>query len=413
MLNYKLITGLSLGVAIALSTSGCANKDQNVDVLNQKNQQIMELQKKLNEKNTKITELEDKSVQASNSNSSHKDENAVSNSLVPPNAKVGECYAKVLVPEKVEEKTKNVLVEDEKTKIELTQATYKVIDKKITLRAETKKINIIPAVYEEVESEKVLIEPERTELIVVPATYKTVEEKIVIKEQKIVNKVIPATYKEVEEKVLISDAHTAWKKGRGEIEKVDNSTGDIMCLVNVPAKYQTITKKLIDTPSRTEQTIIPAVYKTVKSTVIDVPAHTKEKVIPAVYKTVTKKVLKTPAKVNEVIIPAICKITKVKVIDTPSQERNVTIPAVYEDYTVKVKTADSYLRWQPILCETNTKPGIISKLQKELKNQGYDIKSVNGKYDNTTKAAVNKYQEDKQLSTGALTLKTLESLGLN
>ena len=34
---------------------------------------------------------------------------------------------------------------------------------------------------------------------------------------------VPATYKTVSEKILVKPAYTSWKKGRGEIEKVDNS----------------------------------------------------------------------------------------------------------------------------------------------------------------------------------------------
>ena len=409
MLNYKLITSLSFGVALALATTGCATKDTNL--LNEKDQTIMQLQKKLNDKNDEIAQLNANKVAQDKTTAMQKDENAISNSLVPQNAKPGECYAKVLVPEKFEEKTKTRLVQDEKNEIVVTPATYKVIDKKVSLRAASTKLEIIPAVYED-QTEEILVQAERTELVLIPATYKTIEEEILIEDEKEVIKTIPATYKEVSEEVLITPAHTAWKQGRGEIEKVNNSTGDIMCLIEVPAIYKTVTKKVLDTEAYTQKEIIPAVYKTIKSRVVDIPSHTEEKVIPAVYATITKKVLVTPETTNEIKIPAICKLVKVKVIDTPSSEEVVYTPSVYEDYTTTIKTEDSYLRWQPILCETNTKPDIISDLQRTLRGKGYNVRNINGEYDKDTKEAVKQYQIDNKLSQGALTLKTLESLGL-
>jgi hypothetical protein len=50
-----------------------------------------------------------------------------------------------------------------------------------------------------------------------------------------------------------------WKKGRGPIEKIDAATGEIMCLVEVPATY-----KVMDTPPTTREVTVPAEYKTVK-----------------------------------------------------------------------------------------------------------------------------------------------------
>jgi hypothetical protein len=60
---------------------------------------------------------------------------------------------------------------------------------------------------------------------------------------------IPAKYEEVEEKVLVEEAHSVWQKGRGLIEKVDNTTGEIMCLVEVPASYKTVRKQVVVKPA--------------------------------------------------------------------------------------------------------------------------------------------------------------------
>ncbi len=420
--NFKTISTLGVAITIALSMSGCANKDNSQMLLEQKNKTIAKLQEKLqvtknevNEKDIKIKQLKSQNIAlAKNTKEAEKkDKNSVANnSLIPPNAKVGECFAKVLVPPVYKEETKTRLVRAGTKSIVVIPATYKVVDKKVQIRAKSKKLVVIPAVYKKVK-EKILVQPEKTKLIVIPATYKTVTNKVLVSEARDVIKTVPTKYKTVTEKILISPAHTEWKRGRGEIEKINNATGDIMCLVEVPAVYKTVTKKVVDVPAHTVKKVIPAVYETVTKRVVDVPAHTVKKVIPAVYKTITKKVLVTPATTKEITIPAICKIVKTRVIDKPAKEVVVKKDPVYKDYTIKVKVADSYLRWQPILCKTNTKPNIIKKLQRRLKQKGYAIRKITGVYDRATKAAVNKYQKDNSLSTGALTLKTLESLGLN
>ena len=418
--TFKSISTLGVAIAITLSMSGCANKDNSKMLLEQKDKTIAKLQEKLKVTKSEVSkkdmqikqlQLQKETLEKNTKAAEKRDKNSVANSLVPPNAKVGECYAKVLVPPVYEEQTKRRLVKAGTEEIVVVPATYKVVEKKVKIRDKSKKLVVVPAVYKVVK-EKILVEPEKTKLIVVPATYKSITEKILVSEPREVIKTVPTKYKTVTEKVLISPAHTEWKIGRGEIEKINNATGDIMCLVEVPAVYKTVTKRVVDVPAHTVKKVIPAVYKTVTKRVVDVPAHTVKKVIPAVYKTVTKKVLVKPATTKEITIPAICKIVKTRVIDKPAKEVVVKKDPVYENYTIKVKVADSYLRWQPILCKTNTRPDIIKKLQRKLRKKGYSIKRISGIYDRATKAAVNKYQRDNGLSTGALTLKTLESLGL-
>jgi len=105
-------------------------------------------------------------------------------------------------------------------------------------------------------------------------------------------------------------------------------------------------------------------------------------------------------------------MVKTRVLDIPAKETKITTPAVYETYDTTVKTAESYLKWQEILCETNTTEDVVSKLQRELKSRDYNITNVDGVYGAETRAAVNAYQKDEKLNQGALTLKTLETLGL-
>ena len=57
--------------------------------------------------------------------------------------------------------------------------------------------------------------------------------------------------------MLEKPAHTAWKKGPAATQTANvlsesvTDTGEIMCLVEVPAKYKTITKRILKTPETT------------------------------------------------------------------------------------------------------------------------------------------------------------------
>lgn len=74
-----------------------------------------------------------------------------------------------------------------------------------------------------------------------------------------------------------------WKKGRGPVEKVDHSTGEIMCLVEVPASYKTVKKTVMVNPPGTRTIDIPAEYKTVKKRVMVEPPQERTISIPAEY----------------------------------------------------------------------------------------------------------------------------------
>ena len=123
MLNKNIITKLSLSVVIAIATVGCATKDPS-GLLEQKNQEIAKLQEQIKTKDSQISTLQ---------SNEKNDNNAVSNSLVPANAKAGECYAKVLAPAIYKKETKKRLVHEAQNKIIVTPATYKVIDKTFTI----------------------------------------------------------------------------------------------------------------------------------------------------------------------------------------------------------------------------------------------------------------------------------------
>ncbi len=285
--------------------------------------------------------------------------------LLPPNARAGECYARVFVPPEYNTETKQVLLHEAGENVETTPARYELVEEQVLVKEESEKLEVIPATYKTVE-EQVLVKPAEEKLVPVKAEYKTVEEK-----------------------VLVKAGYTTWKKGRGPIQRIDNGTGEIMCLVEVPAEYKTVKKKVLVTPAGVAKEEIPAEYKTVK-----------------------KEVLVEPARVEKIKIPAEYRTVKVQKQVEPAREVRTEIPAAYGEVSETKKVSDGSMAWRPILCETNTTPGIITSLQQALLDTGFDPGPVDGDLGYQTMIAVEAFQQSKGLSTGQLTMETLYQLGV-
>jgi len=227
-----------------------------------------------------------------------------------------------------------------------------------------------------------------------------------------------------------------------------------MCLVEIPAKYKTVTKRVVKTPATTKTVEIPAEYAVQKVRKLVAPATEKRTVIPAEYtdvtrtvpvssssvqwfangdsaaagkatgrqiclkaiapeyKTVSKRVIKTPPSVKKVEIPAEYKTVKVRKLVTPPQEKRIAVPETKQTVTKRLKTSEERLEWRAVLCETNMTPGLITKIQRALQGAGFNPGGIDGNVGQGTLRAAEQYQTAKGLSRGGLTHETLKSLGV-
>jgi len=361
-MNLSSSAPILLSAAVALALSGCAEK-QNCEVA-----PVVKAPKVVSvtdNKDSQIAALEAAIAEARSKTKTIVKEVAGESSMYPPNAEPGKCYARVLTPAKYEIQTEKVLAKDASENLKVIPAKYTWATKKVLIKEASERIVAVPATYKTV-TEKVLVSPASERLVSTAPVYDTVTEKILVKE-----------------------AQTTWKQGRGPVEKLDNATCEIMCLVNIPAVYKTVTKRILKTP-----------------------ATTKSVTIPAKYKTVTKKVLETPATTKSVTIPAKYKTVKVKELVTPATVSRTAIPEEYRTVSKKIKVSDATLKWQPILCKSSMTKVNIKSVQKSLKSAGFNPGPIDGIMGWRTKAAVNKFQKSKGISTGALTKETLSALGL-
>ncbi len=179
---------------------------------------------------------------------------------LPTNAKAGKCYARVFEDPKYRTKIEKVLKKQASERIEIIPAKTQLVEEKVLVRAAYKKETILPA-----------------------------------------------QFKTVSEQILVKPASKRWKKGRGLVEKVNNFTGEIMCLEEVPAEYKTVTKQVQTAPATIKLLDVPAEYKTVR----------------------------------------------VKKVITPAKENRIPIPAEYQTVTKTIKASEGRMVWQEVLCETN------------------------------------------------------------
>ncbi len=286
--------------------------------------------------------------------------------LFPPNAKPGECYARVFVPPTYKTETARVLRREASERLETTPAKYEWAEERVEVQGPSESVEVVPATYEWVE-ERVLVRP---------ATSRT--------------EVVPSVYETVTERVIDTPAHTVWKKGRGPLERIDHATGEIMCLVEVPATYKTVKKRVLKTPSATRTVEVPAEYKTLK-----------------------KRVMKTPPQTKVVKIPPKYKTLKVRRVATPAQTRSIPVPAEYQWVSKQVKVTEGKMAWRPVLCETNTTTQAVESLQRALQKAGYNPGTIDGVIGSKTRSALEAYQRAKGLPVGGLTLDTLKSLGVD
>lgn len=241
----------------------------------------------------------------------------------PPNAEPGKCYLQMYTPSEF----------DYKEVTEVDRPAY------------AKTINI-PAIYEYVYDTTVL-RPAQKKLEVVPETYTTVAET-----------------------VMIAPPTTKWVTNKVDPNCISDNPADckVVCLVEVPAKYTTYERKVLETKS-----------------------YTRELNIPAEIKISTRKVLKTPARTEE-----------------------YTVPPTYKTVMKRVVVKKGFVEWKEVLCSDQITSDLIKEVQQTLNDKGYDAGPVDGVWGSKTANALIKFEQDNNLPQGKyINLEAVRALGID
>lgn len=282
-----------------------------------------------------------------------------------PDARPGECFALIRIPEQ-----------------------FRSYEQEYEARAASERIETTPPRYEMVTEQYVAQEAfERLE--VVPASFRTVTEQVEVAAPSSRYVSTEPVYETVTERVLEQPARSVWKRGNGPIQRIDNATGEIMCLVEEPAIYKTISRRVLRTP-----------------------AEVREVPVPGQYSTVSKRVMERPAEVRRVVVPEQLATRTVRRLAEPGGVRRIPIPAQNATRTVRELVSPARLEWRSVLCQTNMTTENIRRVQEALQREGFST-PVSGRLDSQTIAALNAYQRARNLPQDQyLNMDTVRALGV-
>lgn len=224
-----------------------------------------------------------------------------------------------------------------------------------------------PDVYE-TKIEQVLVTPQSTTKVKVPATYKTVYDTIVAQPKAFKAVKSADVYETVVEDVMVTPPSFKWVKAKTDAACLSPNPKDceVLALVEIPAVYKKTERKVLKSAGEIENIELPTEYKVVPKKVVDQPERIEEKVSPAAYKAIKNSVL-------------VSKGEKV---------------------------------WREVACKETLTKAKVSEIQKALASKGYTVGPIDGILGNQTRAALLKFQKDKNLAEGNLSIETLELLGV-
>ncbi|WP_373078848.1 peptidoglycan-binding protein [Zhongshania sp.] len=286
---------------------------------------------------------------------------------IPPDAETGRCYARMLLPPAYVDRVEKRVVKEAAERLETVPATFAAFDEQVLVSEEHVRLTLVPATYKWLEEHTEVL-PARSEQVLVKA----------------------AEYKTVMEEVIASPEELVWQAGRGEIEKIDEESGEIVHQRRIPAKYKKISKQVLVAPAQYRKEVTPAVYETLRKRVVDVPEHTIQEMVPARYKTVSVQREVAPAK----------------------EVRHVIAP-VYKSFSYREKVADARLDWRMIPCEREVSKDLVYRIQRALRAKAYDTGGVDGVLGKYTLAAIHDYQKSQGLATGRLSIEVIQALGVS
>ena len=430
-----------------------------------------------------------------------------------PDAKPGECYAKVVTAPAFAERSEEVVVQEASERLEALPARFRDDETRVVTRDASRVLEPVPATFEttdervrtrprelawsvdeegsrplaphaldaladagidvdavepgscfvehyqsatwRTELQRVLTAEASTRIEVEPAVYETREERVVVREASTEIVDVPAVFRTETEQVLVEPARSVWKPGRGPIERIDDTTGEIMCLIEIPARYESVARTVLDTPATTETVEVPAEYETVEVRRLVTPARQRRVEVepeyttveverrvedaaftwlaagadappgseptgsraclverPAEYRTVARRVVASDATVEVSEVPAEYRTVAVQRLEAPASVRRERIPERVETVTTRVEVRPSGLAWRPVLCETNMTPDIVADLQRALAREGFDPGPPDGVVGRGTLEAIEAYQAERALDRGGITYQTLQALNV-
>lgn len=226
----------------------------------------------------------------------------------------------VVVPAVYGEREETVVDRPASTRVVTQAETYETVTEQVLLRPEAVRYEPINIPLRKV-TDRVLRAEASSRLQSEQSSLKTVAEQVLVREASTRLVEVPAVFETVTERIKVADASKEWKRGSAwlgralevrplrnfivdnngtvdgnrvnaeDLRRLNRVDDDIMCLVEIPEQFTTITRQVLKTPATTRQITVPAGYTTVNTQVLDRQASASQVAIPATYQTVTREVI--------------------------------------------------------------------------------------------------------------------------
>ena len=199
-----------------------------------------------------------------------------------PNAQIGDCYQLVRIDAEYETVMQTVVVAD-------GYEVFDVTDPRLERRS-------LSYVAREAGMRYRVTEP----------VYETVTEQVQIRPSYVRYEVEPARTETVSERILVREAQLKWVRGYQDGARQvrhDPETGEIWCLIEEPAVYDTIHRTVVTHPAQIREIPVDPEYATISREVLVRPATVEEIPIPAEQASYTVHVLVEDGTVSRSLSP--------------------------------------------------------------------------------------------------------------
>ncbi len=325
---------------------------------------------------------------------------------VRDHARPGQCFARMLIAPAFETYMDHVMVQEARTETHTTPEVARMVDKSVMVAPErVVQKNVAAVTHWEMVTE--VVTPATTRQEVIPARYEMQVQHVLVSPEHrewVAQAGIPtgAALITPDDHVPVryrADGMLTWPGKDGQAVPVSHETAQylqrgsaqtVYCLKVIPAVYQDRQVRVMVAPEQTRTVDVPPVTRQVRREVTDVPAHIESTTIPAVYQT---------QKVREVV--------------TPAHTETVQIPAVFQDVPKSRMTREAQAVWREVLCDKNASPEVITSIQHALIEHGYNPGAVDGRLGPQTVAAMQKFEADRGLPQGQVSVEAVEALGVH
>jgi hypothetical protein len=252
---------------------------------------------------------------------------------------------------------------------------------------------VIPAVVER-SVRHVLVHAARTERKTVPAQYRTeVHTYSVPGPRRWVQ--TPAQYTTTTERVLVSPGRWVWERHYGPMssapaqpgQTIVEPTGEIMCKVWCPARYEDVQRQVLVTPGRRYAVQTSVTRQSVRRVLVH-PAEVLERTVPALYRDDV---------VSRVVRRERVEITHIAPVYGTVQSHRI------------VPGGEG---WSPVVCGGPLSAPAMQRLQAALAQRGYDPGPVDGQGRPQTYEALRRFQMDNRMAAGQITVESARALGV-